>query len=294
LTNSLPKNQQNNNYHKDMNQVMEVTNNHAVLSMLLTYEELSLTLRLVNAATLPGLRAPQSVPLTDEQFAQGLVYAERSLRARELARITPDGNFVVHAALLSAVGVCAYADQALIVQHMQPDGTVVELYGSRKDDAVVAYTLPEPGLYQLSVLENSAILANQVLQACDCMNLKTANSSSITVADDILKQARELAEQGLVSEAAALLRGGNDQTSVETVVDALAAPHSVSIWIVLERQADDTVARHELTVLRTADSAWLMTQEDAGLRTLRQTTSEELHNVLMARMEHATDFSAAS
>lgn len=275
---------------------MEVTNAQAVLSMLLTYEELSLVLRLIKASTLPGLRAPESVPLTDEQFAQGLVYAERSLRARELARITPDGNFVVHTALLSAVGVCAYADQALIVQHMQPNGTVVELYGSRKDDAVVAYTMAEPGLYQLSVLENSTSLANQVLHACDCMNLTPANISPITVADDVLKQVRELAERGLVAEASALLKGDNDQTSVEAIVNALAASHSVSIWIVLERQADDTVATSELTVLRTADSAWLMTQEGdvAGLRTLRPTSSDELYNVLMAWMEHETVLSAAS
>lgn len=264
---------------------MPATITPALLQLLLTYEELALVLKLVNASTLPGLRSSQVEPRTPEQEMQSLMYAERSLRARELARITPDGQFVVHNALLSAVGVCAYAQEALMLLHIRPDRTLIEFCGSQKDGTVVTYTQPEPGLYQLSVLQDPADLVAQALASCDCQSLPVAQGKTLTVADITLKQAREFAEHGLVREAAALLAADNDATSAATVAELLAAQHALSILMFLRRQPDDTVLTQELTVLHTPQVAWLMTQlPDQATRHLRPISSPELSDVLREHM----------
>ena len=264
---------------------MSATTTPALLQLLLTYEELALVLKLVQASTLPGLRPPQSGPRTAEEEQQSLMYAERSLRARELARLTPDGQFVVHKALLSAVGVCAYADQALLVQHIKPDHTFVEFCGSQKDGAVVTHAQPEPGLYQLSVLQDPTELVAQALASCDCQNLKAAPGQTLTVADDVLRQARELAEQGLVNEATALLAANNEAASAASVAEVLAAPHALSILMFLERQPDDSMRAQEITVLHSSQAAWLMTKlPEQDARHLRPITSAELEGILLEHM----------
>ncbi len=265
---------------------MESTPNPALLQLLLTYEELAFVLKLVKAATLPGLRPPQGEPCTAEQETQSLGYAERSLRARELARLTPEGQFVVHKALLSAVSVCAYADQALLVQHIKPDHTLVEFYGAHKDGAVVTQSQPEPGLYQLAVLQDAADLIAQALASSDCLSLMPASGAALTIGDDVLRQARQFAEQGMAAEAAALLAVDNDAASAAAVAAALAEPHALSILTVYDSQADSTARMRELTVLHTPQAAWLMTAlPEQQARRLAPVTSAELGAMLQGYMQ---------
>ncbi len=267
---------------------MQATPKPALLQLLLTYEELALVLKLVNAATLPGLRQPTTEPRTAEQEMQALAYAERSLRARELARLTPEGQFVVNTALLSAVSVCAYADRALLVQHIKPDHTLVEFYGAHKDGAVVTQSQPEPGLYQLAVYQDPAELITQALASSDCLSLGPAPGEALTIGDDALRQARQCAEQGMVAEAAALLAVDNDAASAAAVAAALAGPHALSILSVYERQTDHTARVRELTVLHTPEAAWLMTTlPEQQARRLWPITSAELGDVLMEHMHSA-------
>ncbi len=266
---------------------MNIAPSPVLLRIILTYEELSLVLKLMNAATLPGLKPPQTEPLTPEQEVQGLLFAERSLRARELARRTADNHLVVHAALLSAVGACAYADQVVIVQHIRANGEVIDLYGSVQDELVVAHTLPEPGLHQLSVLEDIAALATQALAACGCESLQPASGGSLTVTDEALRQTQELAQQGALREATARLVGAADAPFAAALVEALSAPHAVSIFLFLRRQADGTIVPYELSVLHTAATAWLFTQlpQSEGVRRVAPVTTRGLLDALMAELK---------
>ncbi len=268
---------------------MDTTASPVLLRIILTYEELSLVLKLMNAAALPGLRPPQAEPLTPEQEVQGLLFAERSLRARELARRTADNHLVVHAALLSTVGACAYADHVVVAQHIRASGEVIDFYGSAQEELVVAHTLPEPGLHQLAVLEDITALASQALAACDCLSLQPGNGASLTVTDEALRQTQDLAQQGALQEAAARLVGAGDAPSAVALVGALSVPHAVSIFLFLRRQADGTLARHELSVLHTAQAAWLFTQlpHREGVRRVVPVTTAALLDALMAELSAA-------
>ncbi len=257
-----------------------------LLRITLTYEELSLVLKLINGAPLAGLRPAQAEPLTPEQEVQGLLFAERSLRARELARRTSDDHLVLHAALLSTVAACAYAEHVVVVQHIRTSGEVVELYGSLKEDVVVGHTLPEPGLHQLTVFQDIAALATQALAVCECQSLRPANGDPLMVTAEALRQALELAQQGSLQDTVARLVGMPDEPSASALVEGLNQPHAVSVFLLLRRRTDGTIGRHELTVLHSSEAAWLLSAVPAhdDVRRITPVSTPELFDVLVTEL----------
>jgi hypothetical protein len=227
-----------------------------LISLTLTQEELDLVGRLLDVEGIPGLDVDGSDdPQQSDRVALGLLYAERSLRARELARIDNDGRLLLHEAVLATVSVCAYAEESVFVFHTEPGGTTSQYLGHRMEDTIVAHVVSEAGLHYLAILPDREALVEQVLSFCNLEDIPEAAGEGLRVSSAELAEAREKAAAGDVGGAAeALGRDGSDGRPAETVAHALAGPHEVSILV--RASAVHEEQGPKFTILRVPEAAW--------------------------------------
>ena len=256
-----------------------------LLNITLSHEELGLLLRLLNLAPIPGLRP--TFAATPEQEAFGLAVAARALRARELAQLDADGQFVLHTAVAALIGVVALPERAVVVQHIRTDVTVRDMYAARRGAAVVSYTTPEVGLYQFSALPDLATLIERVLAFCDGDDLPVPPAMPAFVIDDAaLRAVRSSADAGDADAAEhGLLQAHAPPASAAALAAALTTPHRLSIIFEITPQGDAAPVVNEITLLGGAAGAWLMLPgATEGSRQLQPITTDALHTLLAERL----------
>lgn len=236
-----------------MNNGKEATN------IRLSREELLLTLSLLETDFIPGLDNDPLGELNRDQYTLALTWAERALRARGLAQRF-DGELKVHSTLLTAVGVCAYSQNALFVYHW-PSGqeTPLRYFGHLRGDQVVAHTRPEDVLHQFALLSSKAHLIDQALAACRYVETPVSPLAEFELSREPLSRARELANLGQSQTAAEqLIAAGAPTESAKALATTLAAAPRVSILQTLKQQADGSVLKRDFTLLQTRDQTWLI------------------------------------
>ncbi len=87
-------------------------------SVVLSREEVLAILALLQVVYIPGLDRDPIPSLTVEQQATEILCGERSLRARELARMGVDGRIQVQRDILELIGTCGYAEGSLVVTYL--------------------------------------------------------------------------------------------------------------------------------------------------------------------------------
>lgn len=242
-----------------MNQAEPVT-------IVLSREELLLALRLLQAASLPGLDADPAGTPTPEQMELALFVASRGLRARQLARLDASGRLELHGALLTAVGVCAYAQNTLFAYHWPGNGeTLTRYFAHLRDERIVAHTRPEDVLHQFALLPSREKLWLEVLAFCQY----SANGSAatdvgwtLTLPATEFVQVREWAEDGQMKTAVAHLV--NRQIATDTAqafVAALGQNRRVTIFQTLKQPEAETVRKRDFTLVQGEDHAWIIVPE---------------------------------
>lgn len=237
--------------------------NYAPVNIILAREEVLLILRLLDHTVLYGLDADPLGELTKEQVAYGLICAERSMRARGIARIDEEnGNLLIQNDLLNALGICAFATQLCVVHHFSAEGQPDRLIAHRLGEQVVIHTNPGIGLHRFLTLSGRDVLLSELATAClDQPRVDGANSLLLQTSRANLSAAREAAASGNLEQVQTYLGGGN--TNVEAIShlgSLLSQPHSVSIVHILTPQQGDEVASQEFTVLHNQQQAWLMVE----------------------------------
>lgn len=231
-----------------------------LLSIRLSFDELQLVMGLVKAPAIHGVRPPGRQPVTAEQAAYGLLCAERSLRARELATLSPEGTLVAHVALLSAVGVCGYPERALLLQHVTPLNELVEYAGAQRGEASVGLRAVEPGVYQLAVQSEPDDLIEHALDVAGCGQLVAAPGGALLIEDATLARIRALAEEGAVDAAREQLCAMGAAAGMANALAAvLSEPHALSVFTRLRRAPDSSFDQESITVLHADGAAWSMT-----------------------------------
>ncbi len=251
--------------------------------IILTREELALVARLVGGTDLPGTFPDPLGELSDEQAAYGLLYAERSLRARGLASIDDAGEIMVDDRLLRLVVTCIYADRALWLFQTPHGGPTEDSYGYLLKSDAVLHTKPSPSLHHLRVGGDDSSLVGSMLGLAGCAELPDAIQEEAVVPGDHLAGARAAAASGDIEGAAVLLGDRSDET-VRRIALALSRPHDVSIFVHLVPGPDRAFRRRELTVLRGADTTWLLAQNPAdrsGPATLERVGGQRVAEVLV-------------
>ena len=230
------------------------------INLLLSREELLLTLRLLQVDSIPGLDNDPQGNLTPEGLELALTVAGRALRARELARVQEDGSLALHNLLLTAVGICAYATQTIFVYHWQEDGDLpVRYFGHMRGDDFVAHTRPDDVLHLFTLLPSKGQMVEQILRLCAWENKGQKNGAySLEVTD--FGQVRQWAREGEVDTAVNhLTKHQANREAAAALVSTLSHSPHVSILQMLKQQADQSVAKQDFTLVQDKEHSWLMT-----------------------------------
>lgn len=267
-----------------------MTNGEAAkpLNILLSRDELLLVLGELDSDFLPGLDADPLGELAAEQQSLALTVAGRGLMARELAGLTDEGDLVLHTALLTAVGVCAYSQNAVFAYRWAAGSDEPARYfGHIRGDVAVAHTRPQDVLHLFSLLPSKASLVDEVVAfARSSTSPEKSNfSGELTIAGADFGRARELAAAGDADAAALALGGPEAEPAAIALADMLAAAPDVTIMQTLKQLESGDVQKRDFTLIvgQNGKGNWLVTagaESDAPLAA-RPATADDLRELLI-------------
>jgi hypothetical protein len=258
----------------------------APVNILLSREELLFVLNLLQAEFMPGLDPDPLGDLTAEQQALALTVAGRALQARELARLHPTGEWVVHNNLLMAVGACAYAQGTISIYHWPPGGAwPSRFFACVRENDVVAHTRPADVLHQFSLLSSKDELIAQALAVCAYQDGPVSQPQELTVSTADFVKVRELTGAGDAAGAVDLLvANGVSSETAQAFVATLAGSPRVSILQALKQPANAPVQKQDFTVLQNGQHSWLIMAPpgatDDSLLSVKTTTRDEVQVLL--------------
>jgi hypothetical protein len=239
---------------------MDNENRMEPINLLLSREELLFALNLLEAQFIPGLDPDPLGELTAEQRPLALTVAGRALRARELAQVQENGEWLLHNDLLTAIGGCAYAQSLISVYHWSPTAdTPARYFGHIRGNNIVAHTRPEDVLHRFTLLPSREQLASQVLAFCGYDNGAASPTLELSLPAAALGQVRELAVAGERAKAEETLAEHSvAPDTAKAFVDILAASPKISILQTLKQQEEGAVQKQDLTLLQNDHQAWLI------------------------------------
>ena len=263
---------------------MSDENGFEPINVLLSREELILVLDLLATTIIPGLDFDPLGDMNSQQRALAMIWAGRALRARELARLNEAGELVVHQALLTAVGVCAYSSDAIFIFHWPRAGTEPKrFFGHMRGEDIVSHTRLADVLHLFTLLPTREHLLNQVFDFCEYEDGSAAENLSMTVSNASFIRARELASEAQTQPAADLLIGENAPAKAATAFAAtLADSPRVSIFQTLKQVGEDSVEKSDFTIVQNQQYSWLIApaQEDETALLVKTTTKDEVETLL--------------
>lgn len=238
--------------------------NHPIpaTTWVLAYEELRLILTLLKRQTLLGLEPDPDEEKTVAAAAYGLAVAERTLRARELARIGPDGRLQIALPLLEAIGTAALANQAIALHQVAPDADPARavydrLVLYRLGDRAATLTTPEPGLVRIMALPDlNAGLDLCVTAIFGARERASEPALSLSVSGAALAEARSAATRGAAAARPHLPAG----PAGDALADFLAQGYRLNLVQVLDLLPGDTLAERQVSLALNDQGAWLMWQ----------------------------------
>jgi hypothetical protein len=223
--------------------------------------------------------------MTLEEAALAEREAALALQERELAMIDDEGQLLVHRAVLSLVGACAYSQSALIAYHWPSGQEIpVQLCGHVRNGDVVAHTVPTESVHRFGRLESREALAELALETFQIGEARPAPPAQMLVPRETFDRARELAGQGQVEVAAEALRGAGATDEVaEGLSGALAAAPGISAVQTIKEQGD-SVRTREFTLVQGDGRIWLVmpTGIDPAGRLLAKTVGRAELGALLA------------
>lgn len=256
------------------------------INVLLSREELLFVLNLLQANSIPGLDADPAGVLNEEQRTLALMWGERALRARELAQIREDRGVVVHNALLTAVGVCAYSNHALFIYHWSgQEEAPTRYFAHLRNGDIAVHTRPEDVLHLFTLLPSREHLFTDVLTVCEYDDVAASEFAEMTVTENSFIRARELVGKGDIEVAARLLvNDGATDAAALAYVGTLANSPRISIFQTFRQEGETAVQKGDFTVVQDGQHAWLIAPaaSDNGNPSLfiKPTTRDEIEALL--------------
>ncbi len=239
---------------------MNNKNTQQPTNILLSRKELQVVLNLLETTFIPGLDADPLGDLTPEQQSLALGVAEHALQARQLVQMQANGKLVIDNTLLTAVGVCAYSQNAIFILHWSVQGQIPARYFAHiRQDGIVAHTRPKNILHQFSLLPSKEYLIEQVLTVCEYEDLPTNQAFEFTMSSPEFIKVRELTAANDTEKALELLV--NNKTPSQTAqafIKTLANSPRISVLQTLTQEDNETVQRRDFTLLQNSHHTWFV------------------------------------
>lgn len=230
----------------------------ALQEVTLSREELLLLLHLVKAEGLPGLDPDPLGDLDEKENARRLIYAERALRARGLARIDGGGRLQLREELLVMTSVCAFPQQTLVVRHFPSPDQGVRLFGHVRVGVVVGHTRPEAPLHHFEIYQSSESLVMDAFALCRLPLDGAAPQDLPALPVRLVAGMRQARQEGKLAGYMAGLEGERPQA--EPLAAVLEQEYAVSIMNGYRLLFDGQIASQQVTLLHTTGEAWMVTE----------------------------------
>jgi hypothetical protein len=195
------------------------------LIVSLSTEELSLIVAAMHVPKFVGFRPPTDMPVAAAQAA------ERSLRLRGMAGVSPDGKFIVDVNLARLISVCAVPTHMLVVRQdfSRVEGYFTKPYENRlvprlhfigvHGSDMVYHNRATPGMHSFSVITNAEML-KIVLSA----TLQIPKLDSVPDAAD----ATYKVDHASLLNAEGLHKTGGGEAVYDRMINDLNAPPSLA------------------------------------------------------------------
>jgi len=255
-------------------------------SFLLSREELLLLLKLLNADYILGLTPDPLGELSAKQQAFAFIYAERALRARQLATVDEQGVLKVQRELLDIIGICVYPERSVVAHHILPNKQASLFTGHCREAQYAIHLIPEAALHHITLHPTSATFFNELIAFCRCQKLPEALTEGMFIDGETYKRLCESVSSG--NELASLnllLEQGVTHDSAQSFVTTLLAPHTISVVQFLNPLSTNSLAKREMTILQSESQAWLVVQSNRidsdELVSIQPLTTQMLTRVLL-------------
>jgi len=253
------------------------TNRDEPISITLSVEELLVVLNTLQAPSIPGLEAEAWTKLTPDQQNVSLSVAGRALEARGLAEIDQFGALLIHRALLTAVGVCAYPQKTALVDYWPANDPGQRLYAYTRDNDSAVHTVNR-GLHTFVLLPSEAALVNHLVEACQWSNSSATPALELTIPRDEFTKVCDASADGGEAEALKILNSATKADGAGTaLVHSLVSAPRISVVRSLRYNGGQVGPEQSFTVIDGADQAWLVAgvTNDANSQLKARTTSRD-------------------
>jgi hypothetical protein len=194
--------------------------------------------------------------------------ARRGLTARGLAQVDERGQFLVHRALLTAVGICAYPRRTAFIDHWPtPDVEPLRVFIHRQGSNAVVH-VPAGPVQHFHVVESESDLADFLSRTYGWVQAPPAASGELRMSRDEFSRAFEASASGDRAAATQILTATNPDNGVSRFVDTLSARPGVSIFqMITPSETPRPEAEETFTVLQSGSTGWLIMPVSPGAHT---------------------------
>ena len=238
---------------------MTAANAQETITVSLSLEEVLTVLNVLETSSIPGLAAETWASLSSEQQDLALSVARRALEARGLAQTDDNGQLLIHRALLSAVGICAFPQRSILVDQWTPNGQGTSLSAHTRDNDRVVHTQTR-GVHTFVVLPSEDDLVQHLASVCKWEGATApAASLELTVPRQDFTRACDASADGSEAEALKILtEAGGAEKASSVLAHALSSTPRVSIVQMVRSDTGDTVQEHSFTFIESNGSGWLV------------------------------------
>ena len=246
---------------------MATENGTTSMNLLLSRDELLLTLQLLETAVIPGLDPDPLGELSAEAQGVALAVAGRGLRARELARLGDDGTMRLHGTLMQAVGAAAYAEKSVAVFHWEAGAEEPQrLFAHVRGDDAVLHLRPDTVLHLFALFGEKAGVAEQLLTFCQWESAGKT-SAKMTLSEAAFANAREAAQNGdAVGAAAALQAAGVAAAAATDIANTMSNNPKVTVFQTIAAGEDGEAMQQDVTIVHDETQAWSVRQADGTMQ----------------------------
>lgn len=239
---------------------MDNRNPEAARRIVLAREELLFVLEQLAVTTIPGLDNDPLGNLTPDGYNIARAVVERTLRARGLVRRYAAGPepLQLHQTLITLVGVCAFAQQAIFLYHKSIQGQrAVRYFGHIRDKEIVAHTHPEAALHQFALLPSREALFTEILTLCG-VPTAVPPAYEFTLPFAVFERVQEAISGGQWETARHLLADTQvTQASSNAFLALFADDYQISVLQTVKQQPDQTIAQREAVLFHNGKMTWL-------------------------------------
>jgi hypothetical protein len=240
----------------------------------------------LETSSIPGLEAETWIGLPPEQQDLALSVARRALEARGLAQTDEKGQMLVHRALLTAVGVCAYPQRSTLVEHWSTGAASTQLYAHTRGDDSVLHTV-DGGVHTFVLLASEAALADHLASACQWDGAPATTPMELTIPRQDFTRVCDASADGAEADALQVLNSATGPSAAgSALVHALASGPRISVVQLLRDDAGPAGGEQSFTVIEGGNQAWLVSPvadgADAPLRA-RTVSRGEITTLLQGR-----------